>query len=70
MANHRLLLAPFERKRCAGHPQHASVHNKELSLSAQCTLKMQSLFVDAVQIARDLFLVNRDPSHGHPYSSA
>eukprot|EP00959_Pyramimonas_sp_CCMP1952_P435298 9115051-Pyramimonas_sp.AAC.1 len=27
---------------------------------------MQSLFVDAVQIARDLFQVNRDPFHGHP----
>eukprot|EP00959_Pyramimonas_sp_CCMP1952_P427753 8958353-Pyramimonas_sp.AAC.1 len=31
---------------------------------------MQSLFVDAVQIAHDLFLVNRDPFHGHPYSSS
>eukprot|EP00959_Pyramimonas_sp_CCMP1952_P081319 1699135-Pyramimonas_sp.AAC.1 len=30
---------------------------------------MQSLFVDAVQIAHDLFQVNRDPFHGHPYSS-
>eukprot|EP00959_Pyramimonas_sp_CCMP1952_P430638 9019273-Pyramimonas_sp.AAC.1 len=30
---------------------------------------MQSLVVDAVQIARDLFQVNRDPFHGHPFSS-
>eukprot|EP00959_Pyramimonas_sp_CCMP1952_P310495 6498325-Pyramimonas_sp.AAC.2 len=30
---------------------------------------MQSLFVDAVQIAHDLFQVNRDSFHGHPYSS-
>eukprot|EP00959_Pyramimonas_sp_CCMP1952_P127624 2669534-Pyramimonas_sp.AAC.1 len=29
---------------------------------------MQSLFVDAVQIAHDLFQVNRDP-YAHPYSS-
>eukprot|EP00959_Pyramimonas_sp_CCMP1952_P259310 5421282-Pyramimonas_sp.AAC.1 len=29
---------------------------------------MQSLFVDAVQIAHDLFQVNRDPFHAHPYS--
>eukprot|EP00959_Pyramimonas_sp_CCMP1952_P142702 2987595-Pyramimonas_sp.AAC.1 len=30
---------------------------------------MQSLFVESVQIALDLFLVNRDPLHDHPYSS-
>eukprot|EP00959_Pyramimonas_sp_CCMP1952_P415953 8714773-Pyramimonas_sp.AAC.1 len=30
---------------------------------------MQSLFADAVQIAHDLFQVNRDPFHGHLYSS-
>eukprot|EP00959_Pyramimonas_sp_CCMP1952_P306565 6415931-Pyramimonas_sp.AAC.1 len=30
---------------------------------------MQSLLVDAVQIAHDLFQVNRDPFHGHPYPS-
>eukprot|EP00959_Pyramimonas_sp_CCMP1952_P119142 2490908-Pyramimonas_sp.AAC.1 len=30
---------------------------------------MQSLFVDAVQTAHDLFQVNRGPFHGHPYSS-
>eukprot|EP00959_Pyramimonas_sp_CCMP1952_P306558 6415823-Pyramimonas_sp.AAC.1 len=30
---------------------------------------MQSLFVDAVQIARDPFQVNRDPFYGRPYSS-
>eukprot|EP00959_Pyramimonas_sp_CCMP1952_P163071 3408936-Pyramimonas_sp.AAC.1 len=30
---------------------------------------MQLLFVDAVQIARDLPQVNRDPLHGHPHSS-
>eukprot|EP00959_Pyramimonas_sp_CCMP1952_P073328 1532647-Pyramimonas_sp.AAC.1 len=32
MANHRLLLAPFERKRCAGHHQRASVRNRALGL--------------------------------------
>eukprot|EP00959_Pyramimonas_sp_CCMP1952_P264611 5532636-Pyramimonas_sp.AAC.1 len=37
-------------------------------MAAQYTPKMQSLFVDAVQIAHDLFQVNRDPFHGHPYS--
>eukprot|EP00959_Pyramimonas_sp_CCMP1952_P113336 2368924-Pyramimonas_sp.AAC.1 len=31
---------------------------------------MQSLFVDAVPIAHDLFLVNRDPFHDHPHSSS
>eukprot|EP00959_Pyramimonas_sp_CCMP1952_P401209 8407020-Pyramimonas_sp.AAC.1 len=30
---------------------------------------MQSLFVEGVQIARDLFQVTRDPFHGCPYSS-
>eukprot|EP00959_Pyramimonas_sp_CCMP1952_P126251 2640460-Pyramimonas_sp.AAC.1 len=30
---------------------------------------MQSLFDDAVHIANDLFPVNRDPVHDHPYSS-
>eukprot|EP00959_Pyramimonas_sp_CCMP1952_P203705 4259906-Pyramimonas_sp.AAC.1 len=30
---------------------------------------MQSLFVEAVQIARDIFQVTRDPFHGHPFSS-
>eukprot|EP00959_Pyramimonas_sp_CCMP1952_P048697 1017136-Pyramimonas_sp.AAC.1 len=30
---------------------------------------MQSLFVDAFEIARELFQVNRDPFHGHSYSS-
>eukprot|EP00959_Pyramimonas_sp_CCMP1952_P406324 8515941-Pyramimonas_sp.AAC.1 len=69
MANHRLLLTPFERRRCAGHHQDASVCNRELSMAAQYTPKMQSPFGDAVQIARDLFQVNRDPFHGHPYSS-
>eukprot|EP00959_Pyramimonas_sp_CCMP1952_P336552 7047195-Pyramimonas_sp.AAC.1 len=38
-------------------------------MAAHCTPKMQFLFVDAVQIANDLFLVHRDPFHGHPYSS-
>eukprot|EP00959_Pyramimonas_sp_CCMP1952_P146006 3057280-Pyramimonas_sp.AAC.1 len=69
MANHRLLPTPFERRRCAGHYQHASVCNKELSMAAHFTSRMQSLFVDAVQIARDQFQVNRDPFHGYPYSS-
>eukprot|EP00959_Pyramimonas_sp_CCMP1952_P454396 9469834-Pyramimonas_sp.AAC.1 len=40
MANHRLLLAPVERKRRAGHRRHASVCNRGLSLAAQCTLKL------------------------------
>eukprot|EP00959_Pyramimonas_sp_CCMP1952_P341761 7159301-Pyramimonas_sp.AAC.1 len=31
---------------------------------------MQSLVVDALQIAHDLFQVDRDPIHGRPYSSA
>eukprot|EP00959_Pyramimonas_sp_CCMP1952_P079982 1672001-Pyramimonas_sp.AAC.1 len=30
---------------------------------------MQSLFVEAVQIAHNLFQTTRDPFHGHPYSS-
>eukprot|EP00959_Pyramimonas_sp_CCMP1952_P428109 8966162-Pyramimonas_sp.AAC.1 len=30
---------------------------------------MHYLFVDAVQIAHDLFQVNRDPFHDHHYSS-
>eukprot|EP00959_Pyramimonas_sp_CCMP1952_P025370 532203-Pyramimonas_sp.AAC.1 len=30
---------------------------------------MQSLFVEAVQIAHDLFQLTRDPFHGYPYSS-
>eukprot|EP00959_Pyramimonas_sp_CCMP1952_P112342 2348975-Pyramimonas_sp.AAC.1 len=55
MANHRLLLTSADRKRCSGHHQHASVCNKELSMAAQSTSKMQSLFVEAVQIAHDLF---------------
>eukprot|EP00959_Pyramimonas_sp_CCMP1952_P143314 3000238-Pyramimonas_sp.AAC.1 len=66
MANHRLLLALPERRRCAGHHQHAPVCNEELSMAAHYTSRMQSLFVDAVKIAHDLFQVNRDPFHGHP----
>eukprot|EP00959_Pyramimonas_sp_CCMP1952_P265571 5552742-Pyramimonas_sp.AAC.1 len=69
MANHRLRLTPFERKRCTGHHQHASVCSTDLARAAQCTPKMQPPFVDAVQIAHDLFLVNRDPFHDHPHSS-
>eukprot|EP00959_Pyramimonas_sp_CCMP1952_P054175 1133369-Pyramimonas_sp.AAC.1 len=30
---------------------------------------MQSLFVEAVQIAHDLFQATCDPFHGYPYSS-
>eukprot|EP00959_Pyramimonas_sp_CCMP1952_P431574 9038218-Pyramimonas_sp.AAC.1 len=30
---------------------------------------MQSLFVGTVQVAHDLFQVNRDPFHGHTYST-
>eukprot|EP00959_Pyramimonas_sp_CCMP1952_P067817 1415356-Pyramimonas_sp.AAC.2 len=70
MASHRLLLTPFERKRCTGRHQHASVCNKELARAAQSTPKMQSLFVDAVQIAHDVFLVSRDPLRAHPHSSS
>eukprot|EP00959_Pyramimonas_sp_CCMP1952_P283260 5921326-Pyramimonas_sp.AAC.1 len=51
MANHRLLFAPFERERCAGHHQHVSVRNKELFMGAQYTLNMRSRIVEAVQIA-------------------
>eukprot|EP00959_Pyramimonas_sp_CCMP1952_P292612 6119953-Pyramimonas_sp.AAC.1 len=51
---------PLGRRRCAGHHQHASVCNRELPMAAHHTPHMQSLFVDAVQIARDLFQVNRD----------
>eukprot|EP00959_Pyramimonas_sp_CCMP1952_P409664 8585571-Pyramimonas_sp.AAC.1 len=69
MADHRLLVTPFERERCAGHHQHLSVCNKELSMAARYTSRTQSLFVDAVQIAHDLFQVSRDPFHGQPYSS-
>eukprot|EP00959_Pyramimonas_sp_CCMP1952_P146634 3069260-Pyramimonas_sp.AAC.1 len=69
MANHRLLLTPFERNRCIGHHQNASVCNKELPMTAQYTPNLQSLFVEAVQIAHDLFQETRDPFHGRPYSS-
>eukprot|EP00959_Pyramimonas_sp_CCMP1952_P161892 3384965-Pyramimonas_sp.AAC.1 len=31
---------------------------------------MQPLFVEAVQIARDMFAVSRDPSHGHPHAQS
>eukprot|EP00959_Pyramimonas_sp_CCMP1952_P441825 9249410-Pyramimonas_sp.AAC.1 len=55
MVNHRLLLTHFERRRCAGHHQHASVCNRDLSMAAHCTPQIQSLFVDAVQIAHGLF---------------
>eukprot|EP00959_Pyramimonas_sp_CCMP1952_P369524 7740131-Pyramimonas_sp.AAC.2 len=37
-------------------------------MAAHYTPKVQSLFVGAVQIAHDLFQVNRVPFHGHPYS--
>eukprot|EP00959_Pyramimonas_sp_CCMP1952_P230239 4813567-Pyramimonas_sp.AAC.2 len=67
MANHRLRITPFERKRCAGHHQHASDCNKDLARAAQCTSKMQPLFVDAVPVAYNVFLVNRASFHGHPY---
>eukprot|EP00959_Pyramimonas_sp_CCMP1952_P467308 9491366-Pyramimonas_sp.AAC.1 len=30
---------------------------------------MQSRFVEAVQIAHELFQVSRDPFHGHPFYS-
>eukprot|EP00959_Pyramimonas_sp_CCMP1952_P214778 4494675-Pyramimonas_sp.AAC.1 len=38
-------------------------------MAAHHAPKVQSLFVGAVHIAHDLSQVNRDPSHGHPYSS-
>eukprot|EP00959_Pyramimonas_sp_CCMP1952_P463901 9485690-Pyramimonas_sp.AAC.1 len=38
-------------------------------MAAHDTSRMQSLFVDAVQVARDLFQVDRDPFHGRSYSS-
>eukprot|EP00959_Pyramimonas_sp_CCMP1952_P303551 6352313-Pyramimonas_sp.AAC.1 len=68
MANHRLLLTPLKRRRCNGHRPHASVCKKELSMAAQYTPKMQSPFVEAVQIAHDLCQTTRDPFHGHPHS--
>eukprot|EP00959_Pyramimonas_sp_CCMP1952_P163072 3408936-Pyramimonas_sp.AAC.2 len=34
MAKHRLLFTLFERRRCAGHHQHASVCSRELSMAA------------------------------------
>eukprot|EP00959_Pyramimonas_sp_CCMP1952_P433937 9086972-Pyramimonas_sp.AAC.1 len=70
MANRRLLLTRFERKRCIGHHQHASACNRELSVAAQTTSKMQSLFVDAVRMGHDLFQVTRETFHGHPHSPA
>eukprot|EP00959_Pyramimonas_sp_CCMP1952_P306566 6415933-Pyramimonas_sp.AAC.1 len=54
MANHRFQFSSLERRRCAGHHQHASVCNRELSMVAHYTSKMQILFVDAVQIAHDM----------------
>eukprot|EP00959_Pyramimonas_sp_CCMP1952_P201152 4206755-Pyramimonas_sp.AAC.1 len=38
-------------------------------MAAQYTSKMQSLFVESVQVAHDLFQTTRDHFHGHPYSS-
>eukprot|EP00959_Pyramimonas_sp_CCMP1952_P210698 4409261-Pyramimonas_sp.AAC.2 len=55
MANHCLLLSPFERRRCAGHRPRASARNRDRSMAAHYTSQIQSPFVDAVQIARDLF---------------
>eukprot|EP00959_Pyramimonas_sp_CCMP1952_P393989 8255351-Pyramimonas_sp.AAC.1 len=55
VANHRLLFTLLERKRCTGHHQHAAACNRELSMAAQYTPKMQSLFVEAAQISHDLF---------------
>eukprot|EP00959_Pyramimonas_sp_CCMP1952_P325887 6821466-Pyramimonas_sp.AAC.1 len=68
-ASGRRLLTPFERRRCAGHHQHASICNKELRMAAHYTSHVQDLFVDAVHFARDLFQVNRGPFHGHSYFS-
>eukprot|EP00959_Pyramimonas_sp_CCMP1952_P141137 2953972-Pyramimonas_sp.AAC.1 len=70
MANRRLLLTPFERKRFTGHHQHASACRKDLARAAQYSPKMLSLFVDAVQIAHDMFLVNRDPFHDQLHLSS
>eukprot|EP00959_Pyramimonas_sp_CCMP1952_P383659 8040190-Pyramimonas_sp.AAC.1 len=63
------MFTPIDRKRCSGHRQHASVCNKELSMAAQYTPKMQSLFVESVQIAHDLFQTIRGPFYGYPYSA-
>eukprot|EP00959_Pyramimonas_sp_CCMP1952_P157619 3296136-Pyramimonas_sp.AAC.1 len=38
-------------------------------MAAHYASKMQSLFVEAVQIAHNLFQATRDPFHGSPYSS-
>eukprot|EP00959_Pyramimonas_sp_CCMP1952_P325072 6804290-Pyramimonas_sp.AAC.1 len=53
MANHRFRFTLFERRRCAGHHQHASVCNREIFMAALYILKMQPRFVDVVQIAHD-----------------
>eukprot|EP00959_Pyramimonas_sp_CCMP1952_P184818 3864466-Pyramimonas_sp.AAC.1 len=69
MASHRSLLTPFDNQRCTGHHHHASLCNKELAKAAQYTPKMQSLFVEAVQISHDTFAVKRGPSHDNPHTS-
>eukprot|EP00959_Pyramimonas_sp_CCMP1952_P146319 3063119-Pyramimonas_sp.AAC.1 len=61
MANRRLLLTSFESKRCTGHHQPASVCKEERARAARYFPNMQSLFVETVQIAHDMFLVNRGP---------
>eukprot|EP00959_Pyramimonas_sp_CCMP1952_P080972 1691767-Pyramimonas_sp.AAC.1 len=70
MVNHYLITTPFERKRCDGHHPHASACNAELSTAAQFTPKMQSLFIEALQIAHNLPQTTRDPFQGFPSSSA
>eukprot|EP00959_Pyramimonas_sp_CCMP1952_P222094 4643186-Pyramimonas_sp.AAC.1 len=39
-------------------------------MAAQHSPKKQPLFVEAVQIAHNLFQTTRDPFNGHPYSSS
>eukprot|EP00959_Pyramimonas_sp_CCMP1952_P209830 4390349-Pyramimonas_sp.AAC.1 len=59
LANHRLLLSPFENERYTGHRQHASACNGKLAMTAQWNPKIQSLFVGAGQSARDMIAVKR-----------
>eukprot|EP00959_Pyramimonas_sp_CCMP1952_P400422 8390330-Pyramimonas_sp.AAC.1 len=43
---------------------------RELAKAAQCTPKMQSFFVEAVQISHDRFAINRGPCHNRPHTSS
>ena len=66
MANYEAILQPFRSQVCAGYHKHATLCNKELTTAAQYTRKMQSLIVDAVKIAKDVFATGRDPFQDRP----